>query len=323
MRVQVVRKPTVISTFAGCGGSSLGYQLAGFRELLAVEWDDNAVRTFRQNFPRVPVYHGDIASLSGAECMRLAGIAPGELDVLDGSPPCQGFSLAGKRRYDDPRNSLFREYARLLKELQPRVFVMENVPGMVSGAMKQVYLTIMSELRACGYKCKGAVLNAMYFHVPQARKRVIVIGTRNDLGVEPSHPAPQSRPMTFREATHDIWDEPADIPFNKDTKTARDMRMRRAGSVGVHYSHYKLHADKPGNTLQHDFLGYLHSWHPAHFRPLNLKEWSRIGSFPDSFIWPEKKLACPLIGNSVPPNLMRAVAERVKLRILRLAGQPC
>ena len=173
--------PTVISTFAGCGGSSLGYKLAGFRELLAVEWDNNAVETFRLNFPEVPVYHGDIAKLTGAECMRLAGVGVGELDVFDGSPPCQGFSTAGKRKFDDPRNSLFREYARLLKELQPRVFVMENVTGMIKGHMKQAYLTIIAELRACGYRAKGEVLNAMYFNVPQSRERVIIIGVRNDL----------------------------------------------------------------------------------------------------------------------------------------------
>jgi hypothetical protein len=80
--------PTVISTFAGCGGSSLGYHMAGFRELLAVEWEQNAADTFRLNFPHVPLYHGDIAKLSVAECLRLANIAPGELDVFDGSPPC-------------------------------------------------------------------------------------------------------------------------------------------------------------------------------------------------------------------------------------------
>jgi DNA (cytosine-5)-methyltransferase 1 len=110
--------PTVISTFAGCGGSSLGYSMAGFRELLAIEWGDNAVQTFRLNFPDVPVYHGDIAKLSVEECIRLAGLGgPGELDVLDGSPPCQGFSTAGKRQMDDPRNGLFREYVRLLRGL--------------------------------------------------------------------------------------------------------------------------------------------------------------------------------------------------------------
>ena len=93
MRVQVVRlAPTVVSMFAGCGGSSLGYRMAGYRELLAVEWDPVATAAFRANFPGVPVHEGDIAELSGGECLRLAGIAPGELDVLDGSPPCQGFT---------------------------------------------------------------------------------------------------------------------------------------------------------------------------------------------------------------------------------------
>jgi DNA (cytosine-5)-methyltransferase 1 len=102
--------PTVISLFAGCGGSSLGYSMAGYRELLAVEWDDHAVETLKLNFPDVPVWHGDIAKFSVEECLRITGLQPGELDVLDGSPPCQGFSTAGKRKMDDGRNQLFREY---------------------------------------------------------------------------------------------------------------------------------------------------------------------------------------------------------------------
>lgn len=205
-----IEQPTVISTFAGCGGSSLGYKMAGFKELLAVEWDDNAVETFKLNFPEVPVYHGDIAKLTGAECMRLAGgLKPGELDVFDGSPPCQGFSMAGKRKWDDPRNSLFAEYARLLAELQPKVFVMENVTGMVKGHMKQAYLKIMATLRGCGYTAKGEVMNAMYYGVPQARQRVIIIGVRNDLGIEPTHPKPQTEPKACGKALAGIiQDEP-------------------------------------------------------------------------------------------------------------------
>ena len=107
--------PTVVSLFAGCGGSSLGYSMAGFRELLAVEWDEHAVETFKANFPDVPVWQGDIAELSIEECLRLTGLQPGELDVLDGSPPCQGFSTAGRRKMDDGRNQLFQEYVRLLR----------------------------------------------------------------------------------------------------------------------------------------------------------------------------------------------------------------
>jgi DNA (cytosine-5)-methyltransferase 1 len=173
--------PTVISTFAGCGGSSLGYSMAGFRELLAVEWDDNAVETFKLNFPDVPVWHGDIAKLSVEECLRISGLKPGELDVLDGSPPCQGFSTAGRRKMEDGRNQLFREYVRLLRGLKPKYFVMENVSGMVKGKMKLIFVEILRELKGSGYHVEARLMNAMYFGVPQSRERMIFIGRRLDV----------------------------------------------------------------------------------------------------------------------------------------------
>ena len=186
--------PTVLSTFAGGGGSSAGYHMAGFREVLAVEWDDNAVETLRLNFPDLDIYHGDIAKLSVEEALQRTGLQPGDLDVLDGSPPCQGFSTAGKRAMDDDRNQLFREFVRLLRGLRPKVFVMENVSGMVKGKMKLVFAEIMRELKGSGYKVSARLLNAMYFHVPQSRQRLIFVGVRDDLGIEPSHPKAQSRP---------------------------------------------------------------------------------------------------------------------------------
>ncbi len=177
--------PTVISTFAGGGGSSLGYSMAGYKELLAVEIDNNAVETLRLNFPDLPIYHGDIGKLSVEECMELAGLTePGQLDVLDGSPPCQGFSTAGKRKMSDNRNQLFREYVRLLKGLQPKVFIMENVSGMVKGKMKIIFAEILRELKASGYEVKAWLLNAKYFYVPQSRERMIFIGVRQDFWQE-------------------------------------------------------------------------------------------------------------------------------------------
>ena len=173
--------PTVISLFAGCGGSSLGYSMAGFRELLAVEWDGHAVATFKANFPDVPVYHGDIAKLSVEEILRTTGLQPGELDVLDGSPPCQGFSTAGRRKMDDGRNQLFREYIRLLRGLQPKVLVMENVSGMVKGKMKLIFVEILRELKDSGYHVSARLMNAMYYGVPQSRQRMIFVGVRQDL----------------------------------------------------------------------------------------------------------------------------------------------
>jgi DNA (cytosine-5)-methyltransferase 1 len=329
MRVQVVSAPTVISTFAGCGGSSLGYKLAGFHELLAVEWDDNAVETFRLNFPGVPVYHGDIGKLTGAECMKLAGVKVGELDVFDGSPPCQGFSTAGKRKFDDPRNSLFKEFARLLVELQPKVFVMENVTGMVKGCMKQAYLTIIATLRDCGYVCKGEVLNAMYFNVPQSRERVIIIGVRNDLEIFPSHPKPQTRPVTVREALRGLSTTEPDatlghcwIPAKPESKTMRALMITKPGDKlhGFTMSR-RLAWDEVCGTIQTGGVapGYPgSSWpsHPQEHRGISMREAARLASFPDSFAFTDWRAGCKRIGNSVPPILMRAIAEHVRKEIL-------
>jgi DNA (cytosine-5)-methyltransferase 1 len=173
--------PTVISLFAGCGGSSLGYSMAGFRELLAVEWDEHAVETFKLNFPDVPVWQGDIADFSVEECLKITGLEPGQLDVLDGSPPCQGFSTASRRKMEDGRNQLFKEYVRLLRGLRPKVLVMENVSGMVKGKMKLIFAEIMRELKASGYTVSAKLMNAMYYGVPQSRERMIFIGVREDL----------------------------------------------------------------------------------------------------------------------------------------------
>jgi DNA (cytosine-5)-methyltransferase 1 len=146
-----------------------------------VEWDENAVETYRLNHHGTPVLHRDIAKVTAQELLDLTGLQPRELDIFDGSPPCQGFSTAGKRQIDDPRNSLFKEYVRLLRGLQPKVFVMENVSGMVKGNMKHVFAIAMRELKASGYQVKCQLMNAMYFGVPQSRQRVIFIGVRNDL----------------------------------------------------------------------------------------------------------------------------------------------
>jgi len=330
----MVKQPTVISTFSGCGGSSLGYKLAGFRELLAVEWDENAVATFKLNFPDVPVYHGDISKLTGAECMKLAGIKPRELDVLDGSPPCQGFSTAGKRKFDDPRNSLFKEYARLLKELQPKVFVMENVTGMVKGCMKQAYLVIIKTLRDCGYRAKGEVLNAMHFNVPQSRERVIIVGVRNDLGIEPSHPRPKTKPTSLREAFLGLPELDGTEIFYPDwlvracpeiirRETTGNRSKARAfikykGTRGGAFNFRRLDWDKPCTTVTKTFVSISWLGHPDDKRFLNLGETKRVSSFPDDFkfVGDFRKMIVPRIGNSVPPNLMRAIAEYIRGKIL-------
>jgi len=308
--------PTVISTFAGCGGSSLGYSMAGFRELLAVEWDQNAVDTFRLNFPEVPVYHGDIAQLSVAECLSMTGLQPGDLDVFDGSPPCQGFSTAGKRQIDDPRNGLFREYVRLLRGLQPKAFVMENVSGMVKGKMKLVFVEILKELKASGYRVSARLLNAMYFHVPQSRQRMIFIGVRENLGIEPSHPVAGSVPVALREAIDCVSDRKQEPAALTDMKIQRWNETKRGDAHKERFSTLRLSWTKPAPTILKT-PGSGGHFHPDDPRLLNIGELQRIASFPDAYSFQgDWMTAVNRIGNSVPPLFMRAIAEHIRAHIL-------
>jgi len=323
------KPPTVISTFAGCGGSSLGYHQAGFHELLVVEWDNHAVETFKANFPEVNVYHGDIANLSVEDCLSRAGLKPGELDLFDGSPPCQGFSIvarakAGKAQHRDPRNKLFEEFCRLLKGLQPKTFVMENVTGLIAGDNRQTYLEILRQLRACGYRVKGEVLNAKFYGVPQARRRVIIIGVREDFWKEPSHPSPQTKPMTASEAIKDL---PLDeiIHFKRGTLrklwalTKPGNNFQKAHPNNNAFNQHKAHPDKPFTTILRS-CGINGGNGQAHWDvpgQLSIRMVKRACGFPDDFILPGKfTQQWARLGNSVPPPLTKAIALHIKTEIL-------
>ena len=124
-------KPRVISTFSGCGGSSCGYKQAGYDVKLAVEMDNHAVETYHLNFPDTPIYHGDIHNLSVDKVLEITGIGVGELELFDGSPPCQGFSMAGNRDFCDMKNQLYHEYIRLLRGLKPKTFEHYSTVGVI------------------------------------------------------------------------------------------------------------------------------------------------------------------------------------------------
>lgn len=310
--------PAVISTFAGGGGSSLGYSMAGFRELLAVEWDNNAVETFKLNFPDVLVYHGDIAKLSVDECLQLAGIEPGQLDIFDGSPPCQGFSTAGKRMLDDPRNQLFKEYVRLLRGLQPKVFVMENVSGMVKGKMKLVFAEILKELKASGYKVSARLLNAMWFGVPQSRERMIFIGVREDFGIEPSHPKAEAKP----------FQPPMNKDANKVWLTAHQYEQAKQHKArhlakGNGFGWQKLNNKKPSPTWPKTIILQTSPlWdYSNRLRAPDELELSYIGSFPQNYKFIDYKSQWTRIGNSVPPLFMEAIARHIRTNILDHTGK--
>ncbi len=303
--------PTVISTFAGCGGSSLGYSMAGYRELLAVEWDQNAVDTFRLNFPDVPVYHGDIAKLSVEACLAQTGLQPGELDVFDGSPPCQGFSTAGKRAMDDPRNQLFREYVRLLRGLRPKVFVMENVSGMVKGKMKLIFADILRELKASGYRVSARLMNAMYFNVPQSRERMIFIGVREDLAVEPSHPRGQGKPLLVGDAFSKL--KPSDIDELSPLYLGYWKKAKPGDAMGKSFGDWKMNPNRSANVIRKKVSCLAHWAEP---RWLALNEFATVASFPPAYRWIDKQSAVQRMGNSVPPLFMRSIAQHIRTHIL-------
>jgi DNA (cytosine-5)-methyltransferase 1 len=319
----------VVSTFSGCGGSSLGYQLADGKVLLACEWDQNAVDTYRANFPSTDVFHGDIAKLSVDEVLRRTGLKPGELDIFDGSPPCQGFSTSGRRDFADPRNQLFREYCRLLRGLRPKVFIMENVKGMILGKMKLTFAVILRELKSCGYQVKARVLNAAFFGVPQARQRIIFVGVRDDLGIEPSFPAPSTSPISARAALIGVQNDPAEVAMllaagrkysaYKDWSKIPVGSNRHKAGLGSGFNACKFHPDKPAQTIRKmdGNLGMHGCLHWAEQRRFTLAELKRFGSFPDDFkfvgTWSD---AVERMGNCVPPLFMKAIAAHIRDAIL-------
>lgn len=308
--------PTVISLFAGCGGSSLGYSMAGYRELLAVEWDANAVETFKLNFPGVPVFHGDIAKLSVEDVLKRTGLQPDELDVLDGSPPCQGFSTAGKRNMGDDRNQLFREYMRLLRGLRPKVFVMENVSGMVKGKMKLIFVEILKELKASGYKVSARLMNTMYFHVPQSRQRLIFVGVREDIDGASEHPSARSRGITVRQALTGLVEGKQQPPSLYPNQRKHYEETRRGKSHHKRFALVRLHWNRVAPTIMKPSGSGGHM-HPDVPRLLNTGELQRVASFPDRFNFIGNwNASVNRIGNSVPPLFMRAIAEHIRVNCL-------
>lgn len=319
---RAVDAPTVISTFAGCGGSSLGYSMAGFRELLAVEWEQNAVDTFRLNFPDVPVYHGDICKLTAEMVMEKTGLEPGELDVLDGSPPCQGFSMSGSRIMDDERNVLYQQFVRLLRGLRPKIFIMENVKGMVFGKMKLIFACIIKELKAQGYQVVAHVMNMSYFQVPQRRERIIFCGVRDDLNTYPSLPGAIAKQISCREAWKYVAVEPHPPMPERMKKMAPKIKPGKSGASlpennGSDFGTIRIDELKPANTVIKSCGAGSGLIHPYEHRFITTAETKRICSFPDQYQFVGGfKYAMQRLGNSVPPLFMRAIANHIRETIL-------
>ena len=224
----------VLSTFAGGGGSSTGYRLAGGKILAINEFVPEAQNTYRENYPNTLIIPGDIKKLSGKDFLEKVNLKPGELDLLDGSPPCSAFSMAGsvshgkgnthadafgkKKKYSDIEGvenveDLFFEFLRIADELKPKVIIGENVEGLTMGEAKEYFHKIQNTFEDIGYLVVADVLNASYFGVPQARKRTFFIAVREDVAEKVGinfmtmyqlYPEKNTKQTTLGEAINDV-----------------------------------------------------------------------------------------------------------------------
>ncbi|MFB2892055.1 DNA cytosine methyltransferase [Aerosakkonemataceae cyanobacterium BLCC-F50] len=219
------KRPVGVDLFAGAGGMTLGFEQAGFDVLAAVEIDPIHCATHEYNFPFWTTICRDINNITGAEIRELSQIGDREIDVVFGGSPCQGFSLIGKRDLGDPRNALLKQFVRLVLELKPKYFVLENVRGLTIGKHQDLLGEIIQEFQANGYQITEnyQVLNAAHYGVPQARSRVFLLGCRPGLPL-PKYPQPitatnSKRAGKTKQTTTStlplvatVWDAIGDLP---------------------------------------------------------------------------------------------------------------
>jgi DNA (cytosine-5)-methyltransferase 1 len=230
---------THVSTFSGGGGTCLGFRLAGFRTLLASDINPHAVETYRANLPS-PILQANIRQLTGAQLLAAVGLEVGELDVLEGSPPCTAFSTAGTLAKDWNKRKvhagaeqanvedLFFDWLRLVDEIRPRCFVAENVKGLVRGVAKGYFKTILHRMKALGYRTEARVLDAQWLGVPQRRPRVIFVGLREDLHLAPAFPTPWSYQYSVRDVLPELLSLPS---IRKDFQTKRVSSRRVSPTI--------------------------------------------------------------------------------------------
>ena len=281
-----------ISLFCGCGGSSFGYQKSGFSGLLGIDSNPISCESYKLNFPNAEVWNRDIRKITPKEILSNFGIVKGELDLLDSSPPCQGFSIAGKREVLDERNELFLYTKRFIEGLQPKTFIIENVDGLLKGPMKGVFNKIMEELLTLNYRIKWKSLNSLYYGVPQSRQRLIIMGVRNDLNKEPIFPE-HSEHIEF------IGDVIKGIDFHSRGQFDRKLK-------GINSFAYTI-----TKTPSMFFIENGTKRQPT------IKELKILQGFPQDF----KLLGTfneqwGMIGNSVPPPLSKKIGETILSKIL-------
>lgn len=333
----------VIDLFCGCGGFSLGFERAGFHVAIGIDVWKDALNTFKFNHKSSQVLQADLSDIKPSEILPL--LNGNSVDVIIGGPPCQGFSVAGKRIVDDIRNKLYKNFVNFVSFYKPKAFVMENVPNILSIGSGVVCEEILKDFSDLGYTVEYRILTASDFGVPQNRRRAIFVGFLN--GHHFIFPEPlSSDKITAEEAisdlpeqslvdgepypstTHSFYQEQMRqnslgvfnhqaTEHNEKTKEIialvpdggnyKDLPIEFQGTRKVHIAWTRLNSKKPSFTID---TGHRHHFHYSYNRIPTARESARIQSFPDNFIFTCSKTSqLKQIGNAVPPLLGQAIAK--------------
>jgi len=282
-----------VSLFCGCGGSSLGYTNSGFKGLLGIDHDEIACDNYKLNFPNTEVWNRDITSIDPNEILKTFDLKKGDLDLLDSSPPCQGFSVSGNRTIHDQRNDLFLHTKRFIEGLDPKVFIIENVDGMIKGKFKGLFNMYLTELMKLNYNIKWKSINSVYYGVPQKRQRVIIIGVRKDLKKDPSFPKRNDYMITMDKVIKDV---------NYHSRGQFDQKLK---------------------SVKNEFA-YTITKTPSMFfvsngkkRKPTINELKLLSTFPEDFnLEGTYNQQWGMIGNCVPPKLTESLGNNVIQNIL-------
>lgn len=321
------RRHTDIELFAGAGGLALGLEQAGFDGLAYVEINGDACETLRRNRPEWNVIEGDVHEIDFRQY-------DGQVDLVSGGFPCQAFSMAGKRLgFGDIRGTLFAEIIRCANETHPKMLLMENVKGLLSHDGGRTFETIRHEVEKAGYTLQWKILNASYHGVGQARERIVMIGIRDDLAdkIAFEYPKPDDRQMTLRDALDGVPDSPGVSYSEKKAKVldlvppggcwidlpqdiAREyMKSSYDSPGGKRGMARRLSWDRPCLTLTTSpSQKQTERCHPDETRPLTVREYARVQSFPDDWefaggIGSQYRQ----IGNAVPVEMARRIGVQI------------
>jgi DNA (cytosine-5)-methyltransferase 1 len=305
-----------VDLFCGAGGMTQGLVNAGFQPVASVEINPIASATHRRNFPKCHHFCGDVYEFEGEKW--LSQINSPAIHLVVGGPPCQGFSIAGKRDPNDPRNHLFREFIRVVSEIKPWYVVMENVPGILTMQKGKVKEAIFEAFQSIGYKnISVAILESADYGVPQIRPRAIFIANRFNL--PNPYPKAQLLQHEYEPIESVISDLPAYTPIpeinhewtrHSPAYTERLAKVPPGGSLYETYidAFKRQYPNKPSMTIKENHGG-THI-HPHLNRVISAREMARLQTFPDSFLFEgTMKKAMWQIGNAVPPRLAECIGH--------------